>query len=140
MILILSEISLEDLIKKADMKEYAYSCDYFSLIFLNSKNEAAEQAEGWVTWYSLFSTVPLYVSVITNRYWFSVCGNLDRTVRFTTWKTVPHYLEEANKEDSPFHAVKDSNKICSRKDIEELCESIKKHNYKDKPVFSIKIG
>ena len=140
MILILSNISFEELKAKPDMKQYAVDCDYFSLIKTRTKSEAALQMTGWVNWYVICCNVPLYITVLTDKYWKEICGSFAPTVRFTTWKTVPRYVEELNREDGKYFTVPANERLCSEKKVESVAEEIIRHNFKNEPVYTERLG
>ena len=129
MFLILSNISFQELIEKPDLKKYVCDCDYFSLIRRSNKKEILWWMDNWVLWYSLFHTEPLYITVISDKDWYPVSGNLQNSIRITTWKNTPKYIEEAKN----YSSITDENRIIRDVDIPVLNQKIKNHNIKDKP-------
>ena len=129
MFLILSNISFQELTEKPDLKKYVCDCDYFSLIRCLDKKELLQCMDGWVTWYSLFHTEPLYITVISDKDWFCVAGNMQNSVKTTTWKNTPKYIEEAKN----YSNIPNEDRIIRDADMSILIEKIKNHNIKDKP-------
>lgn len=129
MFLILSNISFQELTEKANLKEYVCDCDYFSLVRCSNKKEILWWMDSWVLWYSLFHTEPLYITIISDNDWYPVSGNLQNSIRITTWKYTPQNAAEAKN----YPNVADEDKIINDTDIPVLNQKIKDHNLKDKP-------
>ena len=140
MILILSQIPFKELIVKKDIKAYATDCNYFSMEVKRTKSDIAVQARFWIDWYCSFETTPLYIAVVSDKYWSMVGGNLRDRRKFSTWKTVPRYIEDALKENSLYHTIKIQDRICLDEDIKNIFERIIHHNFKKDPVFTTRIG
>lgn len=127
MFLILSNIPFQELIKKPDMKEYVCNCDYFGLVGESSKKKIIEWIDGWVPWYSLFHTEPLYLTVISDKDWYPVSGKLQNSIRITTWRHTPQNATEAK--NYPF--VPEEKRIVKESDMPIICENFRKHNLKN---------
>ena len=130
MFLMLSNISLEEIKSKEDLRDYVINTDYFSLAYCSNKNKLIDDAEGWISWYCLFSTKPLYITVMSDRYWNSIKNTMNNSVRCTTWKHIPKGGFDAKYED----VIPKQNRLCDEDKIKHICETIKNANIKDKPL------
>lgn len=130
MFLMLSNISLEKIKTKEDLRDYVINTDYFSLAYCSNKNKLIDNAEGWIAWYCLFSTKPLYITVMSDRYWNSIKNTMNNSVRCTNWKYIPKGGFDAKYED----VIPEQNRLCNNDKIKLICETIKNANIKDKPL------
>lgn len=130
MFLMLSNISLKEIKNKKDLRDYVINTDYFSLAYRSNKNKIIECAEIWIAWYCLFSTKPLYITVMSDRYWNSIKNTLNNSVRCTTWKNIPRSVFDTKNED----ILPEQVRLCNENKIKHICETIKNANIKDKPL------
>ena len=130
MFLMLSNISLEEIKTKEDLRDYVVNTDYFSLAYCSNKNKLIDNAEGWIAWYCLFSTKPLYITVMSDRYWNSIKNTMNNSVKCTTWKYIPSGGFDAKYED----VIPEKDRLCNEDKIKHICETIKNANIKDKPL------
>lgn len=133
MVLILSNISIQELTEKPDVKEYVLSCDYFSLRHCSNKKDVLQWMNSWVRWYSLFQTKPLYITVISDNDWYTVAGTLKNSIRVTTCKCIPRYAEDAKN----YQLIADRNKIINETDLQVLNQKLKEHNIRKLPFMEV---
>ena len=130
MFLMLSNISLEEIKNKEDLRDYVINTDYFSLAYRSNKNRIIVRAEIWIAWYCLFSTKPLYITVMSDRYWNSIKNTMNNSVRCTTWKYIPKNVFDVKNAD----IIPEQVRLCNEDKIKHICETIKNANIKDKPL------
>lgn len=138
MVLILTNISLDEFIRIEDKRQYALDCNYFSLNSLCKGKKELFEWLNWVNWYFLWENNPLYVSVLTDNYWAKHCGNLENSIRFTTWKTVPNSTMDAD--NSKYSLLPLNKRIGNQETTNNIVEEIKLFNFKKSPYYTTKIG
>lgn len=138
MVLLLTDISLDEFIGIEDKRQYALDCNYFSLNSLIGGKKELFEWLNWVSWYFLWENNPLYVSVLTDNYWAKHCGNLKNSIRFTTWKTVPKTTMDADKGEYSLLSL--DKRIGNQETINDIIEEIKLFNFKKSSYYTIKIG
>lgn len=132
-VLILSNISFQELTKKPDLKEYVLNCDYFSLRCCPNKKDILGWMNSWVLWYSLFHTEPLYITVISDSDWYPVAGKFQNSMHITNWRHTPQYAEDAKN----YQLIADENKIINETDIQILNQKLKNHNVRKSPFMEV---
>ena len=138
MVLILTNLSLDEFMGIEDKRQYALDCNYFSLnSLIGSKKELFEWLN-WVSWYFLWENNLLYVSVLTDNYWTKHCGNLENSAKFTNWKTVPKSTMDAD--NSKYSLLPSNKRIGNQETVDKIIEELKLFNFKKSPHYTIKIG
>ena len=138
MVLLLTDISLDEFISIEDKRQYALDCNYFSLNSLIRDKKELFEWLNWVGWYFLWENTPLYVSVLTDNYWAKHCGNLENSAKFTTWKTVPKSTMDADKGE--YSLLSSDKRIGNQETINDIIEEMRLFNFKKSPYYTIKIG
>jgi hypothetical protein len=132
-VLILSNISFQELTEKPDLKEYVINCDYFSFRCCSNKKEILWWMDNWVLWYSLFQTEPLYITVMSDNNWYTMAGTLQNSIHITTWKRMPRYAEDAKN----YQLIADGNKIINETNLQVLNQKLKEHNVRKSPFMEV---
>lgn len=135
MVLLLSNISLEDFTKLSDKREYTINCKFFDLHTRQNKSNIYDLIYTRCHWYKYWSKNTLYVIVMTDKYWQSICGNLQNSYAFTNWTNIPKYIEDAS--DPQYTKVPTIEQIITDEDVAELLKNIKEHNFKENVFLQI---
>ena len=138
MVLLLTNISLDEFIEMEDKRQYALDCNYFSLNSQNRNKKELFEWLNWVGWYFLWENTPLYISVLTDNYWAKHCDNLKNSARFTTWKTVPKSTMDAD--NNKYSLLPSNKRIGNQETVDKIIEELKLFNFKKSPYYTIKIG
>ena len=100
MYIILSQRPIKEFLNANDHKQYMKDCIYFSLKYVEFKKtskNAFYSIDSWVELYNLFDNTPLYIGILTDKYFYAHCKDTINSIHFTKWH-IPKYFTEENKE------------------------------------------
>ena len=89
---VLSQNPIKCFFQSKNKTEYAHSSNYFSFKTNVKKKDIYDSLFGWVNWYAIFENKPLFLSVMTDNYWFrniDESEDIRRSVLFANWGNIP---------------------------------------------------
>lgn len=139
---VLSQNPIKCFFQSKNKTEYAYSSNYFSFKTNVKKKDIYDSLFGWVNWYAIFENKPLFLSVMTDNYWFR---NIDESedirssVLFANWGNIPSNELQINSNKFKNPLAIDSRLWNDSSYFESIYEVIKFNNFNKTEMIEIKL-
>ena len=140
---ILSQNPIKDFFQATNKTEYAYNSNYFSIKPYIKKKDIYDNLYAWVDWYTVFDNKPLFLTVMTDKYWFrnvDESESIRRSILFVNWGNIPSNILEMKdrKYKSP---LQEKARLWNDSDyFKSMCEVILKNNFNENEIVEIKLG
>lgn len=144
MVLLITRISINEFNSLKDKREYISSedCKFFDLHTNLSKKDIYDLLEIRISWYSIWSNIPIYINIISNNYWRKIGSNLMNSRSIVKYTDIPSIITFDNDEyyNNYHKEVTISDRICLNNTIKNIINNIKTFNFKNNDIYQIKLG
>lgn len=139
---ILSQKPIADFFQAENKTEYAYNSNYFSIKTDVKKNDIYDNLYAWVDWYAVFDNKPLFLTVMTDKYWFrnvNESESIRRSMLFVNWGNIPSNSLENDSQKFKKPLAIDKRLWNDFSYFEAICEVIKSNNFNKNEMIEIKL-
>lgn len=131
------QIPMNEFIEKSDKHKYVFDADFFDMIGFVKFNDIVDRLN-ILAWYNLYTNVPLYIYVMSDRYFFKTFKGTDIELqaKLSNWKTVPAYCRNIELKVLP-----EEYRLRRYEDtlVDEVRSKLSKNNYINNPLIEVYI-